>query len=273
MFDFRVKRTTRHLEHRLPGSRADRSARTGHARPGRPARTRPTVPKYRAPLRPRSTSRGDRRRCRTDAAAKHAFVTRFLQEFPAAAEAGREHPALRGRGRIVWAGLPGCPAGIPALLRGLLDRAAATAAERVLCNVLMERGLPDGPGHAGGPAVPDPSHGRAGGIRTVQAAGAPAPGRGVLTLRGQGGRARGPALRQQTATTPNARSAGRSVPPSARRRARRRPVAQEPSSAEPSSACRRSPGRRAAHSPRARVTRPGPSPRRCPWTRGSSVTA
>lgn len=197
MFDFRVKRTTRHLEHRLPGSRADRSARTGHARPGRPARTRPTVPKYRAPLRPRSTSRGDRRRCRTDAAAKHAFVTRFLQEFPAAAEAGREHPALRGRGRIVWAGLPGCPAGIPALLRGLLDRAAATAAERVLCNVLMERGLPDGPGHAGGPAVPDPSHGRAGGIRTAQAAGAPAPGRGVLTVRGQGGRARGPALRQR----------------------------------------------------------------------------
>lgn len=44
MFDFRVKRTTRHLEHRLPGSRADRSARPdtpdradrpGHGRPCR----------------------------------------------------------------------------------------------------------------------------------------------------------------------------------------------------------------------------------------------
>lgn len=56
-------------------------------------------------------------------------------------------------------------------------------------------------------------------------------------------------------------------------RARRRPVAQEPPSPEPSPACRRSPGRCAAHSPRARVTRPGPSPRRCPWTRGSSVTS
>jgi hypothetical protein len=83
--------------------------------------------------------------CRIDAAAKQAFVTRFLQEFPAAAEAGREHPALRGCDRIAWTAFPGCPAGIPALLRGLLDRAAAAEAERVLCNVLMDGVFQMGP--------------------------------------------------------------------------------------------------------------------------------
>ncbi|MGW5615809.1 hypothetical protein [Streptomyces sp. NPDC003877] len=86
--------------------------------------------------------------CRIDAAAKEAAVARFLRKFPSAAEAGREHPALRGCDRIARQEFPGCPADVPALLRALLDAAAAAEAERVLCDVLM-----DGVFHMG-PAMP-----------------------------------------------------------------------------------------------------------------------
>ncbi|MEU0725589.1 hypothetical protein [Streptomyces sp. NPDC006140] len=86
--------------------------------------------------------------CRIDAAAKEAAVARFLEEFPRAPRAGRDHPALRGCEDIAWTQFPGCPAGIPALLRALLDPAAAPEAERVLGNVLM-----DGVFHMG-PAMP-----------------------------------------------------------------------------------------------------------------------
>ncbi|MFD5839752.1 hypothetical protein ACFWHV_40345 [Streptomyces collinus] len=75
--------------------------------------------------------------CRITAAGKEAAVARFLREFPEAPRAGRNHPALRGCDDIAWADF-GCPAGVPALLRGLLDPAAAAEAERVLCNVLMD---------------------------------------------------------------------------------------------------------------------------------------
>lgn len=86
--------------------------------------------------------------CRIDAAAKEAAVARFLQQFPRAPQAVRDHPALRGCEDIAWAEFPGCPAGIPALLHGLLDPAAASEAERVLGNALM-----DGVFHMG-PAMP-----------------------------------------------------------------------------------------------------------------------
>ncbi|MFJ8595126.1 hypothetical protein [Streptomyces sp. NPDC093598] len=76
--------------------------------------------------------------CRITAAGKEAAVARFLQEFPQAPRYGRDHPALRGCDDITWADFAGCPAGVPALLRGLLDPAAACEAERVLCNVLMD---------------------------------------------------------------------------------------------------------------------------------------
>jgi hypothetical protein len=76
--------------------------------------------------------------CRITAAGKEAAVARFLQEFPEGQRSGRDHPALRGCDDITWADFPGCPAGVPPLLRGLLDPAAAREAERVLCNVLMD---------------------------------------------------------------------------------------------------------------------------------------
>ncbi|MEU0220992.1 hypothetical protein ABZ281_40810, partial [Streptomyces sp. NPDC006265] len=77
--------------------------------------------------------------CRIAAAGREAAVARFLQEFPQAPPpSGRDHPALRGCDDIAWADFPGCPAGVGALMRGLLDPAAASEAERVLCNVLMD---------------------------------------------------------------------------------------------------------------------------------------
>ncbi|MDQ0716630.1 hypothetical protein QFZ55_006082 [Streptomyces luteogriseus] len=76
--------------------------------------------------------------CRITAVGKEAAVARFLQEFPQAPQSGRDHPALRGCGDIAWADFPGCPTGVAALIRGLLDPAAASEARRVLCNVLMD---------------------------------------------------------------------------------------------------------------------------------------
>ncbi|WP_148086351.1 hypothetical protein [Micromonospora sp. HM5-17] len=72
-----------------------------------------------------------------DAATKKAEVSRFLQRYPQTDQAGDEHPALQGCSDIPWSEIPGCPAGIPALFRGLLDPAAAPEAARVLSNTLM----------------------------------------------------------------------------------------------------------------------------------------
>ncbi|MBX9365555.1 hypothetical protein ACF09Y_17805 [Streptomyces massasporeus] len=83
--------------------------------------------------------------CRITTAGKEAAVARFLQEFPRAPQAGLDHPALRGCDDIAWADFPECPAGVPALLRGLLDPAAAREAERVLCIVLMDSPFSMGP--------------------------------------------------------------------------------------------------------------------------------
>ncbi|MET7666943.1 hypothetical protein [Micromonospora luteifusca] len=72
-----------------------------------------------------------------DAADRKAAVARFLQEHAQVRRADNEHPALRGCAEIAWSKIPGCPAGIPFLFQGLLDRATAPEAERVLSNVLM----------------------------------------------------------------------------------------------------------------------------------------
>ncbi|MEW2131015.1 hypothetical protein [Streptomyces sp. NPDC005435] len=74
--------------------------------------------------------------CRTNVAAKEAEIARFLSRFPRAADAGRGHPALQGCEDVRWSGFPECPAGIPVLLHSLLDRTAASEADRVLTNCL-----------------------------------------------------------------------------------------------------------------------------------------
>lgn len=75
--------------------------------------------------------------CVVDAAAKEAAVAQFLREHPQLERAACQHPALLGCDDAGWSRIPGCPAGIPALLRGLLDEAAGPEALRVLGNVLM----------------------------------------------------------------------------------------------------------------------------------------
>jgi hypothetical protein len=55
-----------------------------------------------------------------DAAVKEAAVARFLREHPQIERAAYDHPALLGCADVDWSKIPGCPAGIPVLLRGLL---------------------------------------------------------------------------------------------------------------------------------------------------------
>ncbi|GHB05487.1 hypothetical protein [Streptomyces chryseus] len=73
-----------------------------------------------------------------DAAAKEAAVARFVREYPQVGQADRDHPALVGNAEAAWSQVPGCPAGVPVLLHGLLDQAAGPEALRVLGNVLMD---------------------------------------------------------------------------------------------------------------------------------------
>jgi hypothetical protein len=72
-----------------------------------------------------------------DAAVKEAAVARFLREHPQIERAAYDHPALLGCADVDWSKIPGCPAGIPVLLRGLLDEVAGPEALPVLGNVLM----------------------------------------------------------------------------------------------------------------------------------------
>lgn len=80
---------------------------------------------------------GDIQVCSTDLAAKETAITRFLQDYPQAVEAGCGHPALRGCEDVRWSEFPECPAAIPVLLHGLLDQAAAPEAKRVLTNSIL----------------------------------------------------------------------------------------------------------------------------------------
>ncbi|GGS15528.1 hypothetical protein GCM10010221_10670 [Streptomyces parvus] len=75
--------------------------------------------------------------CVMDVAVKEAAVARFLHAHPEVAQAACDHPALLGCADADWSRIPGCPEGVPALLRGLLDEAAGPEAMLVLENVLM----------------------------------------------------------------------------------------------------------------------------------------
>ncbi|MFJ8039609.1 hypothetical protein ACIRBX_03725 [Kitasatospora sp. NPDC096147] len=73
--------------------------------------------------------------CRTDAAATAAAIAWFRREWPgagAAGAAGAGHPALAGCEDADWPN-----AGVPVLLRSLLDQEAGPEAVRVLGNALM----------------------------------------------------------------------------------------------------------------------------------------
>lgn len=70
-------------------------------------------------------------------AVKEAAIARFLHQYPRAVDAGRGHPALQGCEDVRWSEFPECPTAIPVLLHGLLDQAAASEAERVLANSIL----------------------------------------------------------------------------------------------------------------------------------------
>lgn len=80
---------------------------------------------------------GDRQVCSTDLTAKETAISRFIQDYPHAVEAGRGHPALHGCEDVRWSEFPECPAAIPVLLHGLLDQTAAPEAKRVLTNSIL----------------------------------------------------------------------------------------------------------------------------------------
>ncbi|MFG2975524.1 hypothetical protein ACGFYY_21405 [Streptomyces sp. NPDC048331] len=73
-----------------------------------------------------------------DAAVKEAAVDRFLREHPQMRQAACDHPALLGCADVAWSQIPGCPAGVEALLHALLDEVVGPEALRVLGNVLMD---------------------------------------------------------------------------------------------------------------------------------------
>lgn len=75
--------------------------------------------------------------CVTDAAVKAADVARFLRAHPELEQAACDHPALLGCADVDWSQIPGCPAGVPVLLRGLLDETVGPEAMPVLENLLM----------------------------------------------------------------------------------------------------------------------------------------
>ncbi|MEU7022261.1 hypothetical protein ABZ990_16575 [Streptomyces sp. NPDC046203] len=82
---------------------------------------------------------------------KEEAVARLLRAYPwleGPASAG--HPALAGCEEVNWSGIHGCPAGVPLVLRALLDDTGGPEALRALDCVTM-----DSPLHIGGamPAV------------------------------------------------------------------------------------------------------------------------
>ncbi|MFC5749879.1 hypothetical protein [Actinomadura rugatobispora] len=75
--------------------------------------------------------------CVHEPEAKEALVADYIQAHPDH-PAAVKHPALDGVAEISWATFPGCPAGVPALFAGLLDRSTGAEALRVLEIVLTD---------------------------------------------------------------------------------------------------------------------------------------
>ncbi|MFE1247525.1 hypothetical protein [Streptomyces sp. NPDC058735] len=76
--------------------------------------------------------------CRVDhEAAAVAATAALTAAHPHLRQAASPHPALEGCEDVPWSSLPGCPADVPVILRGLLDPDAAETAERALDWVVM----------------------------------------------------------------------------------------------------------------------------------------
>lgn len=75
--------------------------------------------------------------CQVDGGAAAAAIAALTAACPHFAQEALPHPALAGCGDVAWSAIPGCPEGVPVLLRGLLDPDAAEEAERVLGWLVM----------------------------------------------------------------------------------------------------------------------------------------
>ncbi|MFF5260480.1 hypothetical protein ACFY4C_16160 [Actinomadura viridis] len=75
--------------------------------------------------------------CIHDAACKQTAVAEFIHGHPLHRSVA-EHPALVGIADIAWADIAGCPADVPAVFAGLLDRSSCAEALRVLQIVLHD---------------------------------------------------------------------------------------------------------------------------------------
>lgn len=75
--------------------------------------------------------------CQTDSTAAAVAIAALTEAYPYLAQEGSPHPALAGCEDVAWSAIPGCPGGVPVVLRGLLDPDAAEEAERVLGWLVM----------------------------------------------------------------------------------------------------------------------------------------
>jgi hypothetical protein len=75
--------------------------------------------------------------CQIDPAAVAVAIAALTAAYPHLAQEGSPHPALAGCEDVAWSAIPGCPEGVPVVLRGLLDPDAAEEAYRVLGRVVM----------------------------------------------------------------------------------------------------------------------------------------
>jgi hypothetical protein len=85
-----------------------------------------------------SKQREEQRMCVHDLAFKEASISQFLSDYPHASELGRDHPVLQRIDAVPWSDTPGCPPGIPLLIRGLLDETTCKESLRHLGNVLAD---------------------------------------------------------------------------------------------------------------------------------------
>ncbi|MFE6839088.1 hypothetical protein ACFVFI_30160 [Streptomyces sp. NPDC057705] len=70
-------------------------------------------------------------------AAAAAAIAALTEAYPHLAQGPASHPALAGCEEVDWTVIPGCPKGVPVVLRGLVDPRAAEEASRALSWLVM----------------------------------------------------------------------------------------------------------------------------------------
>lgn len=79
--------------------------------------------------------------CQVDRGAAAAAIATLTAAHPYIAQKALPHPALTGCDDVAWSAIPGCPPGVPVVLRALLDPDAAEEAEQALGWLVMSAPL------------------------------------------------------------------------------------------------------------------------------------